>query len=65
MSCGNNAASLENALNSLEGVWARVNLLKEEVSLYMKQDVDEAVLTFIIRDAGYSVKRKEKQNGQG
>lgn len=63
MFCGNSAASLENALNSLEGVWARANLLKGEVSLYMKQDLDEAVLAFIIKDAGYSVKRKEQQNG--
>lgn len=60
MSCGNCAASVENALNSIEGVWAKANLLKEEVSLYMKQDMDEAVLTFIIKDAGYSVKRREQ-----
>lgn len=55
MFCGNSAVSVENALNSIEGVWAKVNLLHEEVTLYMKHDVDEGVLRAAVRDAGYTV----------
>lgn len=55
MFCGNSAVRVENALNSIEGVWAKVNLLKEEVDLYMKLDMDEAVFRAAVRDAGYLV----------
>ncbi len=55
MSCGNSAVCVENALNSIEGVWAKVNLLNEEVTLYMKQNMDEAVLRAAVRDVGFGV----------
>ena len=55
MTCGNSAVSVENALNSIEGVWAKVNLLREEVTLHMKQEVDERVLQAAVRDAGYAI----------
>lgn len=38
MSCGNCAIRVENALNAMEGVWARVNLESGEASVYMKQE---------------------------
>lgn len=64
MSCGNSAVHVENALNSIEGVWAKVNLLKEEVSLYMKQDIDEGVFCFAVKDAGYTVCKNQGNKGQ-
>lgn len=46
MSCGNCAIRVENALNSLEGVYAR-----------MKQELSDAVLKETVKDAGYTVYR--------
>ena len=37
MSCGNCASHVENALNSLEGAWAQVDLEKGEALVRMKQ----------------------------
>ena len=58
MSSGNSAVCVENALNSMEGVWAKVNLLNEKVSIYMKQEVNEAALRIVLKDAGYAVSRE-------
>ena len=58
MSSGNSAVCVENALNSMEGVWAKVNLLNEKVSIYMKQEVNEAALRIVLNDAGYAVSRE-------
>ena len=42
----------------MEGVWAKVNLLNEKVSVYMKREVDEAALRIALKDAGYAVSRE-------
>lgn len=55
MSCGNCTVRVENALNSLDGVWARVNLMEEEADLYLKQDVSDDVLREAVKSAGYTV----------
>lgn len=55
MSCGSCAARVENGLNSLDGVWARVNLEKEEVLVYMKQEYGDSELKQAVKDAGYVV----------
>lgn len=60
MSSGNSAVCVENALNSIEGVWAKVNLLNEKVSIYMKQEVDEAALRIAVKDAGYVASRVQE-----
>lgn len=60
MVSGNSAVCVENALNSIEGIWAKVNLLSEKVSVYMKQEVDEAALRIALKDAGYGVSRERK-----
>ncbi|RGZ01587.1 heavy-metal-associated domain-containing protein [Clostridium sp. AM58-1XD] len=56
MFCGNSAVCVENALNSISGAWARANLWKEEVTLYIKQDMDDAIFRLAVRDAGYIVR---------
>lgn len=55
MFCGNSAVHVENALNSIEGVWAKANLLKGEVDVRMKTDLNEAILRAAVRDVGYTV----------
>lgn len=55
MSCGNCAAHVENALNSIDGVWARVNLMEEEADLYLKQNTEDKVLRAAVKEAGYTV----------
>ena len=57
MSCGNCAIRVENALNSLEGVYARVNLMEAEADVRMKQEFSDTVLKDTVKDAGYTVYR--------
>ena len=57
MSCGNCAIRVENALNSLEGVYARVNLMEAEADVRMKQELSDTVLKETVKDAGYTVYR--------
>ena len=35
-----------------------MNLLNEKVSIYMKQEVNEAALRIVLKDAGYAVSRE-------
>ena len=53
MSCGNCASHVENALNSLEGVWAQVDLEKGEALVRMKQEYGNNELKQAVKDAGY------------
>ena len=52
MSCGNCASHVENALNSLEGVWAQVDLEKGEALVRMKQEYGNNELKQAVKDAG-------------
>ncbi len=54
MTCGNCATRVENALNRIDGVWAKVDLSKKRVDVYTKQQVEEAVLRNAIRSTGYA-----------
>lgn len=55
MTCENCALRIENALNSLEGVMAKVNLKKNRVSLLLKKTGGEQILTAAVAGAGYTV----------
>ena len=55
MSCGNCAARVENALNVLDGMWARVDLMKGEADVYMKQELKDETLKDAVKEAGYTV----------
>ena len=60
MTCANCARRVENALNGMDGVWARVNL-KESVALVrMKTRVPEDALSRAVAQAGYTVTAVEK-----
>ena len=56
MTCKNCAERVTNALNSLDGVWAAVNLKKNSVSILLKQNDVEAALTEAVSKAGYTMK---------
>ncbi|WP_195270839.1 heavy metal-associated domain-containing protein [Eubacterium sp. 1001713B170207_170306_E7] len=60
MVCGNCAASVENALNSLDGVWARVDLTEKKAEVLMKKPLDAEVLKLSVKDSGYTVFRVEE-----
>ena len=53
MTCQNCAARVENALNSLEGVWASVDLSKKQAQIRMKEQLPKDRLKEVIRQAGY------------
>ena len=55
MHCSNCARRIENALNSKEGVWAKVNLENKTVLVRSKNSLEESELSKIISDAGYTV----------
>ena len=57
MSCGNCAVRVENALNRMDGVWARVDLEAEEATVHMKQEYEDKMLKEAVRAAGYTVYR--------
>lgn len=56
MTCGNCGNHVENALNSLEDVYAKVDLKKNLASIKMKSDISEEILKSVVSKAGYSVK---------
>ena len=60
MSCGNCASHVENALNSLEGVWAQADLEKGEALVRMKQEYENNELKQAVKDAGYVVYKIEE-----
>lgn len=55
MHCKNCAIRVQNALNMLPGVYAGVNFRKKSAEIYMKNDMENAVLRKTVADAGYSV----------
>ena len=55
MSCSHCSARVENALNAIEGVEARVDLKKKRASVVT--DVPDDVLVKAVEDAGYKVKK--------
>lgn len=55
MSCRNCAVRVENALNSVGGVWAKVDLEHKEAAVRLKENLSDEQLAEPIREAGYSV----------
>ncbi len=55
MVCKNCAAHVQNALNSLEGVSAKVNLKKAEARVSAVRDVSDEEIRKAVSDAGYGV----------
>lgn len=55
MTCQNCAVTVENALNSLEGVWAVVRLDTGFARILCKSEPDKEKIRRAIHDAGYGV----------
>lgn len=53
MTCQNCARRVENELNSLDGVWAKVDLGKQEAVVRLKAPPDEEALRNAVQKAGY------------
>lgn len=56
MSCEGCARNVENALNALEGTWARVDLGRNTAHILSKTPIDREACAQAVRDAGYSVR---------
>ena len=55
MHCSRCAAAVETALNRLPGVWAMVDLGKQEADVLTKSPVDAARFAAALEQAGYSL----------
>ena len=55
MHCSNCTHHVENALNSIDGLWATASLEKKSVTVLSKMELDSADLESEIREAGYTV----------
>ena len=55
MTCENCARRVENALNALEGVWARVDIGSHRAKLRLQSPPDRDALSLAVAQAGYAV----------
>lgn len=55
MSCQGCAENVQNALNALDGTWARVDLDARTAHVLTKQPADTVALETAVRNAGYYV----------
>ena len=60
MTCAQCARRVENALNSLDGVWATVSIDRHSAAIRTKAPPDEAALRRAVQQAGYAVLRCER-----
>lgn len=60
MVCGNCATRVENALNSMDGVWAKVDLSKKQALIRSKTPLEEQAVRSAVRNQGYTVMKLEK-----
>jgi len=55
MHCSNCTRHVENALNSIDGIWAAASLEKKSVTVLSKMELEPADLESEVQDAGYTV----------
>ena len=55
MMCSNCAKTVENALNSMPGVWGRVNLGKKEADVLAKSPVESASFAEALKKKSYTL----------
>ena len=53
MTCERCSAVVENALNGIDGVWARVDLAAKNAHVLSKQPLDMDRVKNVVREAGY------------
>ena len=60
MTCSHCKVRVENALNSLEGVWAKVDLKDHTALVHMKKKISDEKLVTTVEEAGYHIDTVEK-----
>ena len=55
MTCDNCARKVENALNKLDGVWAKVSISDQKATVLCKTQPDAQLLSRTVQQAGYAV----------
>jgi copper chaperone CopZ len=63
MTCGNCVAKVQNALNTLDGVYAKVDLSQKRATVRMRTELPDQLLRSAVADCGYAVK-SIRVNGQ-
>lgn len=65
MTCENCARRVENALNAIPGVWAKVDIGEKRAVVLMKGRIEDTVLKRAVSSAGYTVLDMEEQGNRG
>lgn len=55
MTCSNCVRRVENAINRLDGTWAKVDLSSRQATVWCKSPPDQQLLREAVRDVGYTV----------
>ncbi len=55
MSCAHCQAAVEKALNGIDGVDAKVDLKKNQATVNLSKEIDDAALKAAVEEAGYEV----------
>jgi copper chaperone CopZ len=63
MSCGHCQARVEKALNSIDGVEAKVELKKNRAVVNLKKEVGDQTLRDAVTEAGYEVVSVSEKKG--
>ncbi len=63
MSCGHCQARVENALNAIDGVEAKVELKKNRAVVALKNDIEDRILSDAVKEAGYEVESITEKKG--
>ena len=64
MHCSNCARAVENALNSVEGTWANVELGKNRATVRAKQEMTESDFKEALRDTSYNISSFSIKGGE-
>lgn len=63
MTCSHCQARVEKALNAIQGVKAKVDLMKKAAVVSFDSDIDDTVFKDAITEAGYEVVSIEEKKG--
>ena len=55
MTCENCARRVENALNAVPGVWAKVDIAEKRAVVLLKEEIEDTALQKAVSSAGYTV----------
>ncbi|WP_101697200.1 heavy-metal-associated domain-containing protein [Clostridium minihomine] len=63
MHCEHCQAKAEKALNSMEGVQAKVNLKKKQATVTLSKDISDQEFEKVLQEAGYEVSSITEKKG--